>query len=642
MTRISISKFLTTFNVFVVIGLLAVAGVGGVAVNTLRVGSPIYDQIIASKDLVADILPPPLYVIEAFLEVNLAQDNPDLLPDHLEKLGVLHKEYDERRAYWLNSSLPSELKSKLIDDSDREAQIFWSEIDQSFLPAVAKGDPKAVSASYNKIAAAYSAHRKVIDQVVAGANAFSTKTEADAEKQKQTFMGFMTATTVAVLIFLIAAIWFMRVWLTKPLSALSEYMRVLGDDRHDEKVPSVERADEIGAMARAVDAFRLAIKDRVAMRAQRKLDEEKQKASWKAEEEARVERERARNKVIDALARSLGELSGGDLLTRLDKAFPSEFETLRHDFNAAVNSLRGAMTIVATAIAAVTAGTHDITKAADELSQRSEQQAASLEETAAALDQITNMVRETSENAEQAGRMVSETKNRATKSGEVVGEAVDAMARIEQSADQITQIIGVINEISFQTNLLALNAGVEAARAGEAGKGFAVVAQEVRALAQRSSDAAKEIRALIDGSSVAVATGVALVKQTGGALQEMVDEVSRIDERVATISAAARDQATSLKEINVAVNEMGKITQRNAAMVEETTAASHGLQEEAHDLKRALAQFKLGAAPVERVARSVPARVEPRPASNAMPGRRGGGALRKPKENPEVDDWKEF
>ena len=330
-------------------------------------------------------------------------------------------------------------------------------------------------------------------------------------------MGFMTATTVAVLIFLIAAIWFMRVWLTKPLSALSEYMRVLGDDRHDEKVPSVERADEIGAMARAVDAFRLAIKDRVAMRAQRKLDEEKQKASWKAEEEARVERERARNKVIDALARSLGELSGGDLLTRLDKAFPSEFETLRHDFNAAVNSLRGAMTIVATAIAAVTAGTHDITKAADELSQRSEQQAASLEETAAALDQITNMVRETSENAEQAGRMVSETKNRATKSGEVVGEAVDAMARIEQSADQITQIIGVINEISFQTNLLALNAGVEAARAGEAGKGFAVVAQEVRALAQRSSDAAKEIRALIDGSSVAVATGVALVKQTGGA-----------------------------------------------------------------------------------------------------------------------------
>lgn len=594
MISMSISRFLTIFNLLVLVGLLAVAGVGGLAVNTLRVGSPIYDQIIASKDLVADVLPPPLYVIEAYLEVNLALGDPDELPQHVTKLKTLHKDYDERRAYWQNSSLPAVIKTKLTVDSDKQAHEFWTEVEQVFLPAIAGGELKDTLRSFGKIGASYQAHRKVIDQVVEEANAFAAKTQVEADGQKLMFLSFMAATTIAVLIFLVIAIWVMRAWLTKPLSSLSDYMTRLDDKHHENTVPSLQRADEIGGMAKAVEAFRIAIKDRVQMREQRKLDEERQIEQWKKDDAARVAQEQARNGVLNALAQSLGKLSKGDLVARIDNAFPPEFEGLRLDFNAAITSLQNAMTTVASATDSVTAGTQDITQAADELSRRSEQQAASLEETAAALDHITTTVRQTSENAEEAGQMVSATKSSALKSGEVVAEAVEAMARIEQSAGQIAQIIGVINEISFQTNLLALNAGVEAARAGDKGKGFAVVAQEVRALAQRSAEAAKEIKSLINGSSNEVATGVSLVKQTGAALTEIVAEVSRIDERVAAIAAAARDQAIGLKEINTAVNEMDKITQRNAAMVEETTAASHSLEAEARDLTRSLAQFDVG------------------------------------------------
>ena len=291
--------------------------------------------------------------------------------------------------------------------------------------------------------------------------------------------------------------------------------------------------------------------------------------------------------------------------------------------------------------------------AADDLSKRTEQQAASLEETAAALDQITATVRRTAEGAQQASRAVSVARTDAERSGVVVKEAVSAMARIESSARQISQIIGVIDEIAFQTNLLALNAGVEAARAGDAGRGFAVVASEVRALAQRSADAAKEIKSLISASSQEVETGVKLVGDTGDSLSGIVAKVLEISDLVGEIAASAQEQAGGLNEVNAAVNQMDTVTQQNAAMVEESTAASHSLAVETAELTRLVSQFDIGARTAPLLARrptvqpvlrakATPSRATP---GRAAPVRSRGSAAVAVSHDDQADrasDWQEF
>jgi methyl-accepting chemotaxis protein len=254
------------------------------------------------------------------------------------------------------------------------------------------------------------------------------------------------------------------------------------------------------------------------------------------------------------------------------------------------------MTAIDSNTQAVRSGAEEITQASDDLARRTEQQAASLEQTAAALDQITATVRKTAEGAKEARQVVSAAKTDAEHSGEVVKETVAAMGGIESSSKQISNIIGVIDEIAFQTNLLALNAGVEAARAGDAGRGFAVVATEVRALAQRSADAAKEIKTLISASGVQVANGVNLVGETGKALGRMLEQVEQLNHLVTDIAASAQEQSTGLQQVNTAVNQMDQVTQQNAAMVEEATAASHSLSGEASELAKLVAQFQTGAA----------------------------------------------
>ncbi len=290
----------------------------------------------------------------------------------------------------------------------------------------------------------------------------------------------------------------------------------------------------------------------------------------------------------------LEKLSSGDLLFRLTTDFGGDYEKLRGDFNTAMGKLQETMQAIATNTQGVRSGAEEITQASDDLSRRTEQQAASLEETAAALDQITATVRRTAENATEARNTVVDAKADAERSGAVVRDTVQAMSAIETSSKQIGNIIGVIDEIAFQTNLLALNAGVEAARAGDAGRGFAVVATEVRALAQRSADAAKEIKALISASGTQVATGVKLVGETGQALERIVAQVAQLNSLVVDIAASAQEQATGLNEVNTAVNQMDQVTQQNAAMVEQSTAASHGLAGEAHELARLVGQFKIG------------------------------------------------
>jgi methyl-accepting chemotaxis protein len=356
-------------------------------------------------------------------------------------------------------------------------------------------------------------------------------------------------------------------------------------------------------------------------------------------ERARVQAEQ--EAVVANLATVLAALAAGNLTTRIDAEFTGRYAQLKQDFNAAMATLEDAMQRISTATETIRSGTSEVSQAADDLSKRTEQQAASLEETAAALDQITATVRKTAEGANHAREAVTTAKADAERSGEVVGGAVQAMAEIDKSSKEISNIIGVIDEIAFQTNLLALNAGVEAARAGEAGKGFAVVASEVRALAQRSADAAKEIKALIGASSNQVASGVDLVGQAGQALERIVAQVGGISGIVAEIAASAKEQATGLAEVNTAVNQMDQVTQQNAAMVEQSNAASHSLAQEAEELGRLVSRFEVGGtgAPRPGGARKPVARSRTAPVLKTVGGR-AVSAARKPE--PAEEGWEEF
>jgi methyl-accepting chemotaxis protein len=309
-----------------------------------------------------------------------------------------------------------------------------------------------------------------------------------------------------------------------------------------------------------------------------------------------------RVQAVAEIANALSALADGNLEQRITQPLNVELDKLRVDFNRALDKLQETMKAIAASADAVREGAGEITKASDDLSRRTEQQAASIEETAAALDEITATVRKTAEGAVEARSVVGTAKDDAQRSGAVVHEAVTAMQAIETSSKKIGNIIGVIDEIAFQTNLLALNAGVEAARAGDAGRGFAVVATEVRALAQRSADAAKEIKVLISASGEQVGSGVRLVGLTGEALTRIVGHVDQMSGLMTEIANAAQEQATALAEVNSAVNQMDKVTQQNAAMVEQSTAASHSLAGEAEELTRLVGQFRTGAASAQRSA----------------------------------------
>ncbi len=434
-----------------------------------------------------------------------------------------------------------------------------------------------------------------------------------------------------------------RSWLVRPIRSLSDTMGTLAGGDLSVDVEGTERRDEVGLMARSVQIF----KDTGLKARELASEAEAARSQTEAErlrsEEADRKRAAEMAQATSSLAEGLERLSDGDLGFQLSTPFASDFENLRANFNTAVDKLRRTLGAVAQATGAIDGGSRELSQSASDLSKRTEQQAASLEETAAALDQITTNVQNSSKRTEEARSVAMKATESAKKSGEVVANAVDAMQRIESSSSQISNIIGVIDEIAFQTNLLALNAGVEAARAGEAGKGFAVVAQEVRELAQRSAQAAKEIKELIGKSAQEVDSGVKLVTATGEALKVIGDHVIAINGQLDAIATSAREQSVGLSEVNTAVNQMDQTTQQNAAMVEEATAASASLATEADRLRQLISQFQLGNAGQDNPRAPVTASADHQPV--ASPARRMmkkvAGALGMGGAKP-ADSWEEF
>jgi methyl-accepting chemotaxis protein len=441
-----------------------------------------------------------------------------------------------------------------------------------------------------------------------------------------------------------------RSGLVAPLNGLALVMDRLAKGDYQTRIEGAERRDEIGAMSRALDVLKSAGLEKERLQAEAETQRNSTDQERRQNEQARALSAKSLAEVVTALGAGLEKLATGDLTFRLHQAFTAEYEKLRSDFNGAMAQLEETIKTVMGRTSGLTAGGTEIAQASDNLAKRTEQQAASLEETAAALDEITATVKKTADGALHARRVVSVAKTETDRSGQVVMDAVQAMSGIEDSARQINQIIGVIDEIAFQTNLLALNAGVEAARAGDAGKGFAVVASEVRALAQRSAEAAKEIKSLISTSTEQVAQGVARVGETGKALEQIAAHVAEINGVIVEIAGSAQEQATGLQEVNAAVNQMDQMTQQNAAMVEEATAASHSLREEADGLAQLMAQFRTsgGLPSIANATRAAPqmARTAPSPKPRPNPVHAvqkkiaafaGGGAA--PSQSGE---WEEF
>ena len=378
----------------------------------------------------------------------------------------------------------------------------------------------------------------------------------------------ITAVLLAILSTLVAR------GVTRRIGRLASEMQQVATENYDIEIHDADRQDEIGQSAHTLRQLTQKLQ----------AGAEAQVREAKSQEDNRKGRQTPWGRTVD--------LAKGDFRNQVTEFFPEEHKSLRYSINDALSGLNKVILNVSEAAVSIQRGSQEISSAADELSGRTESQAATLEQTAAALETITNSVKGAAQNVRDVESTVSTARDEARESGEVVRETVAAITEMEASSKHIAQIIGVIDDIAFQTNLLALNAGVEAARAGEAGRGFAVVASEVRALAQRASDAALEIKTLIESSGRQMDRGVELVNRTGEALEQIVGRVTNISDLVTSIAASAEEQSHALEEINTGMSQLDRVTQDNAAMVEETNAASQMLRSDSNSLWDLVGSFQ--------------------------------------------------
>ncbi|MBX5000263.1 methyl-accepting chemotaxis protein [Rhizobium lentis] len=593
---LTIARSLVAFGVAVSTGLFMSIGLQQSALERLKVNGPVYEQVIYGKDLIADILPPPLFVVESYMLSFEASKFPELTEINLTKIANLKTAYDDRRAYWKSTRLPQALKDELENDVLTKGDAFWDVMNREIIPALKAKDQDKAQGAIEQLRGAFHAHQDAVEKLVANSDAFLKGEEKNAASEIVTWTVYAGAAGFGSFALLLVGLYFLRRRAIVPLDGMKAYMGSLAEGDFSTEVPYFDRSDEIGAMSKAVAVFRRnalerqdAQKRETALRDQEFQREHSQMAEKAAEEQRR-------ETVIEELTYGLDQLSLGNLNCRITTAFAPAYETLRAKFNGSLDALCVSMAEVAQTSRQVGTSSSGITDAADSLASRTEQQAAMLEEAASALGEMNAKAKDASNHAGKATGMMAETRSSAEHSAAIVRDAIAAMQKIEGSSTQIGEIVNVIDEIAFQTNLLALNAGVEAARAGEAGKGFAVVAQEVRELALRSANAAKEIRSLISTSSSHVSTGVELVNRTGKALMEIEGQVEQVAGLIARIVSVSSEQALAIGEINASVNALDEVTQRNAAMAAETVSACRALGSQTQTLEGIVSRFQTDAA----------------------------------------------
>ena len=656
--KLSIRNIILASSITIAIGVGLAVTTSIVALSTLRVGGPLFSQLKLDYDLLADILPPPEYIIEPYLDITLAMQSDAAVPALRRRLTTLENGYRDRKDYWARQSLKNENRN-LLAQTGASAERFWQTADQTLLPALERHDRPAAARAYAELSKIYAVHRSQIDALVTHENASLADHEKLADRKTAGFSMAVWIISAAVMLLLGAAIAGLFRKLLSPLLHITDATQKLAKGNLETVIPALERSDELGALAASLGEFRkaaIAERDRAERESTRMHAEAAAERDRAQAEQQRMEADQARaaqvGRMAGQIADGFSQLANGNLGVRLAEAFPPDFEQLRADFNATASKLEAkraadrsaaeetARTVAAlavglkqlssghldarlngtfggeyerlrtdfntmaaqleetlealvTTISGINHGAAEINQATSDLSGRTERQAASLEETAAALEEITTTVRRTASSARDASAMVSSARSAADSGGQIVQSTVNAMEQIEKSSREIADIIVVIDEIAFQTNLLALNAGVEAARAGDSGRGIAVVASEVRALAQRSSDAARQIKTLIHASSEHVSSGVALVGDSGKALRNIVRQVMEINSLVEDMALSAQQQSSGLDQVNAAIAQMDQLTQQNAAMVEESNAAMNSLVRDTSALSRLASFFKV-------------------------------------------------
>lgn len=459
-------------------------------------------------------------------------------------------------------------------------------------------DLAAKSQNILDLAAKWKAGRKVAEDTLAGGmqglkSFVAEAQEAGKQDSERSANLSVAATVIGTLLAIVGALMLVET-LRGPLRRVTEVMTRLASGDLEVRIEGRERGDEIGDMVRSVSVFRDAALENVRLEQEANAARE---ASAAEQEQRAAERARVSNEqrqALSALSDVLHLLAEGDLEREMSDNLPADFVDMARTYNQAVRTLRATLADVRAVADDINSGTGNLAASADDLARRTEQQAAALEQSTRALRQLSDLVKSTAGSAQRTAQSVNQTEAFASQSGQVVTSAIQAMGEISRSSEKISTIIGVIDEIAFQTNLLALNAGVEAARAGEAGRGFAVVAQEVRELAQRCANAAKEIKGLISASAQQVSNGVHLVEQTGTALSEIIAHIGTVQKLVSDISSATGEQSVGINEVSQALGEVEMITQRNAAMVEENTAEIHGLRGRVEALSDKIEHFKTG------------------------------------------------
>jgi methyl-accepting chemotaxis protein len=541
-----------------------------IMIDRVRVGGPIDRVAQQVDDFDAAIMPPPATLIEAHLAASLLRQYPATLPVRRRELVALERAFADSVGHWRKSDVDPALLAGL-DRVARLADAYWRELNSTFIPAIGRGDLRTADASYARLSALYAEHRTALDTLVRAAVTARARLGIAASGQVKATLALLLTMAAVLMLVVGAGLLLLFRHVLAPILATAAATRQMAAGQLTVALAGGDRSDEIGEMVHALQGFRdLVMERRTAASAQ--------------------------EMVVQRLAGALDSLARRRMTERLGGSLPAGYEAIARSYDTAVEQLNRALTEVSETGEMVRAGAVEIRLASDHMAQRTEQQAASLGETASAMHEITTAARNTAVGAGSARQTARVMRAEAEESGQIVESAAAAMDSIRHSSAEISEIIAVIDGIAFQTNLLALNAGVEAARAGESGKGFAVVAAEVRALAQRSAEAAKDVKARITASGEEVQRGAQLVVSAAESLTRIMERVSEINQLIVEIAHSAEQEASRLQRVNAAVAEIDSVTQQNAAMAEQATAAAHGLADQADLLAGEIAQFELAEA----------------------------------------------
>ncbi len=566
----SIASFVRN-SALAMMALLVVGGsLAAWRLDRIRMGGDVQLHQQVNADLIADILPPPEYIIEPFLEATLIARNPETLGTHAEKLADLRKLYLDRNKFWQTARVDESLRSQLLQQAHPAAEAFWNELEQGFLPAARKGDRAALDASYAKLKGLYDKHRAAVDRLVAMTLAEQQRVAANGVSE------FYLAIGIVVVLALIvggqAAHFYITMYrrVLEPVGTLSALTDRLAKGEVA-TIPYQDRTDEMGRIASGLEHYR---------------------AAAAAQSEADARKLEEQREVTEVLGNGLLALREGDLSRTIDQRFPAEYEVLRQNINEAIASLRARVQLVSESADNIRNTSSEVAHGSEDLAHRTEKSAANLAQATEALAKIEERLRATMIAADNTVKRAGEATTALRDGRGTTARAVQAMDRASGSAKNIDGVIEGLDKIAFQTRVLAMNAAVEAGRAGEAGRGFMVVADLVAALALRAEDQAKQARDMLSETQADILQAADAVHDTDTALDTISGDVEAVHNLIAAIDHDNHAQSAAVSQVSTAMKGMDLVTQQNAAMVEETSAAIRNLSSEVNALAQRAGAFR--------------------------------------------------